>query len=548
MANLLAQASTGLGLAQGSASVRSSQQADRADARARKEEGDQKLARLRATKLTDKDLSNKADIQSLELENLKAQQQQLLRANNAKATYTAFERFDATGEIRYINTMLSDFKKNGSTLYKDVIRLDRLTQDDAELIEQSGQVDQDILTGDGPASTSFMKATKADGSTIVVNLDKWKGGTDYKAYASTKELTRQKTAQEVLMLDSLGYDSNPAGRDAFRRARNEVGRDVDPKSPEFQAAYDKYYDEATDKKLAGRRGSLSDGLTQAEAYAKRTIADQGIQPGSPGYNAAFNEAMDEYNTKFSRPSDIRKQEAADVVREQLNELDILGKPYTEMNLKERAKVEPLISKLEDFSDAKLTTADKATLQRINELTALGDASSELTDDQTGIIDRVFRGVAKYISNNTEGVEQEAAYAAYRNLTRNALFGATLPANEERSFVQQFGSLGQQRGPILAQLRTSLEQVRSQYETLVQTNDPYIIAYRTGMTSNELQDVLDALDERIELVDNTMSGRTIADPRANRPTQAATQQQAADTVLTDDVRNQLDALRASTGGK
>jgi len=540
MPSYLADAAIGLGLAKGGEAGTSARQADRADARARKEAGDQKLARLRATKPTDKDLSNLADIQSLEIENLKAENKSALRQNNERMTYSAFERYDASGEVRHLNTMLTDLKSSGSQLYQDTVRFDTLTEADKELMDKSGSFSNDMVLNDPNVKGSIVKATKADGTTELVNLDTIKSTTRYNVYADKSELDRQKAAQEVKVMDSLGYtDGSEASREAFRRAVDEVG---DPKAAGFQEAYTKHYDKL---KAAGplRGGSKSNGLTEKEAEAERRVSMQGISPGEPGYNQAYSEAMSDINTEYSRPSPIRKQEAADEVRAQLDELDILGKPYTEMNLKERAKVEPLISKLESFSDAKLTTADKATLERINELTHLGDAASELTDEQTGLIDRVFRQVGKYISDNTEGVQQEAAYAAYRNTVRHALYGSVLTPGETKSFVEQFGSLGQQRGPILAQLKTSLEQVKSNYETLVQTNDPYVIAYRTGMTANELQDVTEALDERIDMVSDAMSGKSIRNT-TTPPAQSTTTEQVNNTTLSDSDRQGLDAIRRS----
>lgn len=551
MAALLANAVQGAGVATGAQKGFSAErEASRATARANKEVMDQKLRATKATRMTESDLQTVAETQSLEIQAALQKQQQLVRQNNKVRTFDAFDRYDNGGyETRHLNTMFTDLAKNGSKMFGDIARADKITEQDRELINNQGLLNAEEIINDPDVNASYVKTTTKDGKVEIRSLDDLKGATGYNDYASEKELARQKRETEITLMKSLGYATNELSREAFRRAAEEVRPDVDRNSPEFQEAYTKHYDALNAKSRVGRRGTGNgpngENLTEKEAEAARRVGMQGLNPGEEGYDAAFSEAMSDINTEYSRPSTQRNLEAADEARVALDDMDFFDMEDT-TNLKDRAKIERHINKIEQSAGVEMTTADKATLERINELTHLGSAAGELTDDQTGLIDRVFRGVSKYISDNTEGVAQEAAYAGYRNVVRNALYGSVLTTNESKAFVEQFGSLGQQRGPILAQLSMSLQQLKSNYETLVATNDPYVIKHRTGKTSAELYDTINALDERIDMIGGVMSGKPVPSPDVNRPSQASTQAQAQDTVLTPDKRAQLDAIYGKTG--
>ncbi len=481
--------------------------AERSAAYADKEKTDQELATRRATEPTKADREKMSEIQTAELQNALSEQEQMLRDNNKRITFDAYDRYDNGGyDVRHINQMLIELSKTGSKMYGDIARVDKLTEADKELMDRAGihtSLQKEILSNPN-ASASYVKITKKDGSTSFGDLDVLKGMTGYNDFASNKELGRQKLQREIEVISSLGYPPDKLGLEAFRRTKADLP-DADPKSSEFQAAFSEHYDKLTLKD----RPSRYENATEIEAYARREIEHLGFEENSPEWNEAFNQAQRDYNTVQRRPAAVRKFETIDETRRILEEdMSFWDLDLTSMSPQERSKIEPHVRIIEELGGAKLDAAAERQLVNIRELTALGGKASELTDKETGILDSIWRTARKYISDRIDGVEAVAAYSAFSNVTLNALYGASLQAGESARFKKQFGSLGQQRGPILAQLSNSVSQLKSNYESILEQNDPIVMAYRTGQTGIQLERVIDALDERIIMIDNIIHDRPI----------------------------------------
>jgi len=485
--------------------------AQRSAAYATKEQRDQELRTLKATEPTSADRKTMADTQSLELQNALSQQSAMLRENNKLRTFDAYDRYDNGGyDVKHINQMLKDLEQSGSKMYGDIARVDKLTSEDIDLMDQAGinkNLQTEILNNPDSAA-SYVKITQKDGTTSFGDLDSLKSVTGYNDYASGKELHRQKMQREIEMLSAIGFDTTPGARDAFRRTQAELP-DIDPKSSEFQELFSQYYDEA---KLLNRRYNRPENLTQDEAEATRrarAATNMEPSPGNPIWDAAMSEAMSAINTETRRPSAIRKLEGASDAENELEEMGFWDMDFNQMSSRDRMKIEPKIREIEELGDAELDSEARKHLVRIKELTHLGDEASALTKEQTGLWDSLLFGVKKYIFDRVDDVEASAAYAAYRNVVRHALFGSVLTEGERTSFVQQFGSLSQQRGSILTQLKSSLGQLKSNYEAISDLEHPMVMEYRTGKTEIELENVIRALDDRIEMIDNISKGLPVS---------------------------------------
>ena len=149
----------------------------------------------------------------------------------------------------------------------------------------------------------------------------------------------------------------------------------------------------------------------------------------------------------------------------------------------------------------MDTTQKKRVAEIRQLITLGKSGSELTPAETGPLDSLLRDGRKYISDNIEGTDATAAYQAYRNLVRNALFGASLTNNEQAEFDKAFGTLKEQTGPVLAKLRTQLQMLQDELGAIYDSGDEYVMKYRLGMDSDRLVQVMNALDQRLEMFDN-----------------------------------------------
>ncbi|RKZ94775.1 MAG: hypothetical protein DRQ40_05155, partial [Gammaproteobacteria bacterium] len=478
-------------------------EANRATARAGKEEADQRLERLKATRMTGEDFENLSDVQSLKIKTLEAQQTQALRNTNEQMTYGAWERYDSSGEIKPLNVMLEDLRATDSKLYSDYARFDNLTEADAELMEQAGPVDHDKILNDPTVSRSFVKATMKDGTEQIVNLDNLKAQTRYGKYASTEELRRMKESKEILMLEHMGYDTKEA-REAFRAVSARLGPSVDPSSPEFKNAVTEEI-EATAIRKQTRFGA-STNLSVEEAIVENRMIEMDLDYNDPK-NAGIRDAITtQVNKERNQTSAVKNLEAVDLARENLDKAGFDKVDWTQpTDYKTRRKFESNIKRIEVLAKAELSATELASLQSVKYMTSLADSAKELKPEQTGIIDSFFHNVRKYVSDNTDGIDATSAYAAFNNVMRNALYGATLPEGEIRMFQDAAGTLKHQQGPVLVQLRTSFEQVKAMYDTMLATNDPDVMLFRTGMDAVQIEKISQALDERISMIDRVSRG-------------------------------------------
>jgi len=490
--------------------------AERSTAYSNKEAQDQKLRTLKATEPTEADRETLADTQTIQLQNTLEAQKQMLLDNNKQKTFTAYERYDADSDVRHLNTMLTDLESTGSKLYGKIARVDKLTEEDRQMMEDMG-IPSDLVTeiiNNPELNKSYVKITQKDGSTSFGDLDVLKGLTGYNDYASQKELVRQKTAREIEMMSAMGYDLTPAGREAFRRTKNELGPNVDVKSPQFQEALTENIKKI---KLEDRKSTRrsSDGNAKGEysgserdREARRRARIEGLTPYDPEWDEAVSRHLSDVVDEFRETSASRNVGSASTAEDELLEMGFMEMDIPELTQTERVKIEQKIRTIEELGGAKLDATTKKNLTNIRKLTSLGELGSDLTDQQTGLIDNVYRLVKRYVTDNVEGVQAASAYSHFRNLAMNALYGGQLTPNEAKQFRKAFGSLAQQRGPVLAQFRVALQDTKDSYEAIVQTENDMVIKWRTGQTGEDLYNVIDSLDDRIRLIDDIAKGKPI----------------------------------------
>ena len=106
---------------------------------------------------------------------------------------------------------------------------------------------------------------------------------------------------------------------------------------------------------------------------------------------------------------------------------------------------------------------------------------------------------KYISDDVEGVDGVSSYETFRNIFRNSLYGASLTASEIQAFEKAAGNLKQQTGPVLAQLRTQMQDVRQQLRSVADFEDPMMAYYYLGRSQDDVLAAIDQIDKRIELI-------------------------------------------------
>lgn len=547
--NVLANSFIATGQAQAfSRGMSPERMAERSAAYAHKEASDQKLEQLQKTKPTDTDYKLMAEEQTAELINALEVQKQMMRDGNKRITFGGFERYDADSDIRHLNTMITDLSGRDSKVFGNIARVDELTEQDRTMLENElGLTASQVTTllNNPKLKHSYVRITQTDGTVSFGDLDSLKFMSGYTDYADKKEVERWKTSRELEQLMLLGFTPDELGLEAFRRIKGE-NPDLDPKSPEFHKLYSEAYDKLVREKKA-RSGNVNvsggkgENKTEKEAQAHRLTSaqarEEGFEEGSPEWDAAFSKHMNDIESAWDRPSRIRYDEAVQGAEDVLLDLGLMeftAEELTNLEPRDRVQIEREIRKIENLGNASLSETDKKHLLNIRKLAGMGELAGELTDSQTGIIDNMLRTAKKYIFNDVEGIEAESAYSAFRNLVKHALYGASLQPGESANFLKQFGSLTQQRGPVLQQLRTTMEELKHAYEGIAATNNDMVIKWRTGQTSEELYRILEELDDRIEFIHNVENDLPIT--TINPPVE--TKKKA---VLTPEVEAGLDKI-------
>lgn len=493
----LKDAQVGLGTAKGGVYATQEfgveRQAERASARAVKEQKQQELDKLKATRPTAKDLKTEAEIASLELDRQREELVQVQRQNNERATYEGMRRhYTDPSDARHLNQMFGDLKRNGSQQFANVNRVDLVTEQDRDMFIKAGFSEQqtNAVYADPDLLASYIKTTQTDGTQGLDNLDNIKQTMRYNQYATSEELAVQKDNIMKQQLIAFGYEATPTGMEAFRRARATMP-DEDPKSPKFQEELTKQMDVL---RSSGIRG---ENQTQREAEAARITATQGVGPGDPGYNEAYQQNYSALVDRDRQTSTGKNIDASEATRTILDEK--AGGNFASADLsdpKERGKYARDIARLKKEVGYKPSESSKKVLRQMRSVVNLGSTASEITEDQTGIFDSLLHSAKKYITNNVSGTRQTSALAWMNNVARNTLFGATVPAAEFRAFTDAAGSQKQQLAPLLEAMSVNLGQIRDELQYMMDTEDPDIMLWELGMTEDQVSGTLDAIDDTV----------------------------------------------------
>lgn len=491
MANLLGAQIAGAiseGIARNTSPER---EAERATARAIKAEQDAKLKRIQSQSTDDRiQLENETSEQ--ELLKLREQNRMLVQDTIKRRTFDAFDRFSGDNDTKHLTTLIQDLKSQRLPTgpLGDIARVDKLSNQDKTQLEQLG-FDSDAVLASPEALATLVRVTNVDGSTSIRSVDKLKGGTGYTRYASSRELEEQKKRAEILAL--------------LRRGQGGAG-------------------------------------TKDEREAARLVLEKypELEQGSDDYNEKFN---DEYQAIIRRNRQTSAGKEEDAVDETVNKIDQLaqdkfGTDFFDLPMSEpknRRAFEREIERVERLGKLGLSEAEKKKIGQIKQLIAIGEPASEISDKETGIIDRFSNDVQKFVKDKVDGVEATSAYAAYRNILRNALYGSVLTEGEMKAFRDQFGDLKQQTGPVIVQFKTALTQLQGELQALLDTNNSYVMHFRVGRDKEELSNIIDGLQERVDFL-STMS------PSSTDPNVIPAKQVKEKAIeLSDDIMSQLDAI-------
>jgi hypothetical protein len=437
-------------------------EAERATAKAIKAEQDAKLKRVQSQS-ADEIIGLETEVKEQELFKLREQNRMLVQDTIKRRTFDAFDRFSADNDTRHLTTMIQDLKQQGLPTgpLGDIARVDKLSEQDKDALERLG-FDSDAVLASPEALATLVRITSNTGETTIRSVDKLKGGTGYSRYASSRELQEQKTRAQILALLRRGQTGGGAGT----KDEREAARLMQEKYPE-------------------------------------------VEQGSDEYTEKYN---DEYATIVRRNRQTAAGKEEDRVDEVVAKIDAtaqekFGEDFFDLSMaepKNRRAFERDIERMERLGKLSLSESEKKKISQIKQLIAVGDPASNISDKETGLIDRFSNNVQKFVHDKVEGVEATSAYSAYRNILRNALYGSVLTEGEMKAFRDQFGDLGQQTGPILVQFKTALTQLQGDMQALLDTNNSYVTHFRMGKDKEQLQDIIDGLQERVSFLGSMSS--------------------------------------------
>ena len=449
----------------------------------------------------------------LRMQQLETQTRQANTTSLQEVTYSAFQRFQSDNDVRHLNTWIADAKKNpvGANLYGDTARIDALTKsaDTDKMLRAAGYENPDDVY-DNPELDSLVTITKTDGTQVVVDMNTMYAGTGYTRYQSNQQLEDMERKARISQMTRGG--GTVANISLKEKLVNDMVANGEAKT--ISEAYG-----MIEKLEQGQSGS------PMERMVKQLMEDDP--------NLSLLEALDLYNSKTgSDPAGTNEQQfidsymkenegashmeasrayanrgatttqkelgTVDAVKDQLDESNFLDIPMSEMTKKERLAAHRHIAQIEDLRGVKLSNEDKRTLRNLRELSVLGAKAGDLlTPEETGLMDRTLTDFKKYMFQEVGGREGTAAYETFRNIYRNALFGATLTASEEKNFNKAAGTLGQKFGPVMEALKGQMETVKSQMEAIRDLEDPYLAHYYMGTSLEDIDDAIYAIDERLD---------------------------------------------------
>lgn len=409
----------------------------------------------------------------LQLEQLQGQLKQEKRARLKNETYSAFRQYNADGDARHLNNFLQSAKQMGDPTWSHWARFDPMTRTPQieAMLGQAGVKDIDEYFSRPDLVQSKVLATDTNGQQTLLDMNKLQQGTGYTQQMTADEL---KQARERAAIDQLIMGEQSAETNLVHRIAEEEGISV-------LKAYEL---------VKGAKGAT--GGSTVERVARKLMGDDP--------ELSFSQALQKAARLQASPSGAEKDiEITKGIRDQLHSLSASGSFYDAdlTDPKTREKAGELIVDLEKATGRKLTGETKRVARQLRSLLKLGGKAGEkLTSDETGILDNMMHRVKKYFSDNIEGTEGTAAYSAMRNIQRNALMGATLTASELKEFDKAAGTLGMQLGPVLAHMKTSMEDMREQLQTVVDFEDPMAAKYYLGTSMEQAEAAIDAIDERL----------------------------------------------------
>lgn len=448
----------------------------------------------------------------LELEQLKLQTKQLQAQFFKTQTFDAMRMYEADGDPTHLNSFLQQAKQSpvGGSIFQDVVRVDRLSPNDLDMVKNIGIQDAEGFINNPDLAKQFVVATLSNGERSVIDMERMYAGTGFAQYLAAEQTDLM--SKRALAISRLRQGESVERLSALERVAKQMAAELG--IPEWEA-YERLKGSSNRaqgselERLAKEIQDQNPGMDYLDAYqeAVRTRSagsetERAARLEAENTGRPYNEVLQEMRRKQQAPTSVKEADEANLATEKLQEAfggNFYGTDFSDAN--NRRLAQPYIRTIEKTVGATFSEEDKRTMRSVRQLVQLGGRAGEkLTDQETGLIDRMMSGLNAYISDNvTDSKAGVAAYETFRNVLRNALFGSALTDNEIKAFNAAAGNLGQQKGPVLQKLNEQLRNIRANLGSIATMGDETLAHYYLGADQEKLDDVITAIDERINRI-------------------------------------------------
>lgn len=450
--------------------------------------------------------------QQEQLSQLKMQTQQLAQQQFRTDTFNALRLYESDGDPRHLNGFLQQAKQSpvGGGLFKDIARVDRPTQNDVGMFGQLGIRDAEGVLKNPDLAKQYVVATFTNGERGMVDMEKLYAGTGFANQLAGEQA--EILGKRALAISRLRQGESAGKLSALERVSKQMATELGISEWE---AYKRLKDGNTKsngselERLAGQIMEQNPGLDYLDAYEQAVGMRSAGSELERRAKAEAEATGEDYNTVLQRlavqrdaPSSVKEAGAANTATDDLQKA--FGGKFYETDFSDannRRVAQPYIRTIEKTANKQFSEEDKRQFRNVRQLMALGNRAGEmLTPEETGVIDSTLKSLKSYMSDNvTDGAKGAAAYESFRNVVRNALFGSALTDSEISAFNKAAGTLGQQQGPVLAKLAEQLRIVKSNLGGIAQLNDETLSHYYLGTDQEKLDDIIQAIDERVDRI-------------------------------------------------
>jgi len=491
--------------AQASRDAEETRKASRAAALQRKQIGDMQLAEAGRTDALAQ--ATQGDRTALLQEQLQTQQQEQKVLKNKllrNESFSALTNFFDSGDPQSLNRFFKD-NPDASPIFGGLMRVEKINlsnNEDRQLLRSSGVTDEELDAADGAKDGTidwdklgrrYVKGINTDGSVGIADIVAGAAKTGYASYADERSVAKMKALADISKAsrnpnDTLTTTQKDAKGLGEARARIAAGQGT----PEDQAMV-----EAMAPKPAGRDPNAT--LTSDQKNA-RGLADAQTRIAA-GQGTPADHAFVSVMQHVIGGASAGRESLASTARDEARQLGLLNKSQEELQSDPKAR--KLVNQIELAHD--ISAAQQKELLELGSLAALSKEAGQISDDQTGVYDKLTNNVSSYTDDQIGGKTNRAAYGAFMNQFRHNLFGSALTPGEQASFKEAYSGLGQKAGPVLAGLRAALIQVKSKLTTLTNLNDPLVAKFRFGDTIDNAKSALAGIDSRIAYYDKVAAG-------------------------------------------